>query len=618
MFVFSQNLKTKQGLFSIVFVAVLCASLTSGKQARVSTAAEFAQVFKSGQTADEIILEGNLDFSELTLESNFPVFSGVLKGNGYSIKNLKINVTDGGLFTRLKDATVENLIFESSCSFEGTDVGALCGKATGKVVVKNVANNAPVTGTGRAGGLIGSVINEGKQSYVSFESCVNKGKVTGTGSYVSVGGFVGFISSNSDMTIVISNSLNNAKVEGEAQNQATWDKFAGGFIGRIFDNKVVTNVTISNTINNGDVRGEWSYSYVGGFIASIEYCPNLTLTISNSEMYGDTRGYTLYTSGFIGFLKKNTNMVATISGSAHYGSADGSSTAGFIAKIITHSNISLTISDSTNKGSTYGKFATGGFIAYVHDCSSTSINMVNASNDGIVSGGSDGTGGLIGMISDCTETNLKISKSINKGSISGLIGSAGLVGSISYEREQTSGTRHVTFESTSNANKGDIESRSGVACGLFCIDKSIVNGIEIKVANCINKGKINGTKGGCGIANTLNSASNVVSMGELIGDSYSFWNTSAKTDHIYGLKSKCMKCQNNVELFEYNSEEKLYKMVSGSNDVNELLNKQARKKKYDMLWTTKLDLVEQSSASVFKPFKLFFFVLGIVLSIQTL
>ena len=92
------------------------------------------------------------------------------------------------------------------------------------------------------------------------------------------------------MTIVISNSLNNARVEGQAQNQATWDKFAGGFIGRIFDNKVVTNVTISNTINNGDVRGEWSYSYVGGFIASIEYCPNLTLTISNSEMYGDTRG----------------------------------------------------------------------------------------------------------------------------------------------------------------------------------------------------------------------------------------------------------------------------------------------------------------------------------------
>ena len=78
-----------------------------------------------------IEVTADLDFSFHTLplgafsNGTCVSFSGVFQGNGHSIKGLKMNNTknegynNSGLFCSLKDATVENLVIDSSCSFIG-------------------------------------------------------------------------------------------------------------------------------------------------------------------------------------------------------------------------------------------------------------------------------------------------------------------------------------------------------------------------------------------------------------------------------------------------------------------------------------------------------------------
>ena len=120
----------------------------------VSTADQLINLFKNaaGSTLDEDIeLLGDLDFSHASLtlplgafsNGTCVPFSGKLQGNGHSIhgvvmKNQDRQVfNDAGLFCSLKNATVENLVIDSSCWFNGYSAGALCVFVEGSLVVKN-------------------------------------------------------------------------------------------------------------------------------------------------------------------------------------------------------------------------------------------------------------------------------------------------------------------------------------------------------------------------------------------------------------------------------------------------------------------------------------------------
>ena len=196
----------------------------------MSTADQLINLFKSaaGNTLDEDIeLLDDLDFSHASLtlplgaSSNGTCvpFSGKLQGNGHSIHGVVMENQDrkrfnhAGLFCSLKDATVENLVIDSSCSFNGTNAGALCVSVKGSLVVRNVTNKAHVNGSADAGGFVGYV-RDLRDISVSFEDCVNDETVTGSGSYV--GGFVGWVFRNTNTTMTISNSTNNANVTGSS------------------------------------------------------------------------------------------------------------------------------------------------------------------------------------------------------------------------------------------------------------------------------------------------------------------------------------------------------------------------------------------------------------------
>ena len=210
-------------------------------------------------------MTADLDFSGHTLplgassNGKCVAFSGVFQGKGHSIKNLVVGVKNKmiavGLFCSLKDATVENLVIDSTCSFTGISAGALSASADGSLIVRNTTNKATVTGNQKLGGFIGYVEGLEQPTVISFEDCVNEANVTATRSYV--GGFVGSASSNANITFTVSNSANNGNVNGNEQ-------YVGGFVG--FINNTIVHMNIFNFTNSGTVSG--SRGSVGGFIGS--------------------------------------------------------------------------------------------------------------------------------------------------------------------------------------------------------------------------------------------------------------------------------------------------------------------------------------------------------------
>ena len=146
----------------------------------MSTADQLIDLFKNaaGNTLDEDIeLLDDLDFSHASLtlplgassNGSCVPFSGKLQGNSHSIHGVVMKNKDSqgfnhaGLFCSLKDAIVENLVIDSSCSFKGYNAGALCVSVNGSLVVRNVTNKAVVSGKEMVGGFVGYVIKRVKE-----------------------------------------------------------------------------------------------------------------------------------------------------------------------------------------------------------------------------------------------------------------------------------------------------------------------------------------------------------------------------------------------------------------------------------------------------------------------
>ena len=183
-----------QSLTLLCFTAIVgCVVTANADPIQVNKAEELIRLFNSvtGSTLQiDIDMTADLDFSDSTLTLPLGAFSngtcvaysGVFRGNGHSIKGLKINnrkyagYNNSGLFCSLKDATVENLVIDSSCSFTGYyGVGVLSVSVCGSLTVTNTTNKAAVGGSFRVGGFIGLVEDLEQSAVLSFEDCVNDG-----------------------------------------------------------------------------------------------------------------------------------------------------------------------------------------------------------------------------------------------------------------------------------------------------------------------------------------------------------------------------------------------------------------------------------------------------------
>ena len=411
-------------LFCVVFGLFLIGTVSS---VQVGTADDLINIFEAASgTAlkEDIDLLADLDFSgkDLTLpfgatsSGRCVAYSGVFHGNGHSIKGLQMNATDNtqyrhaGLFCGLKDAIVENLVIDSSCSFIGRYVGALGVSITGSLAVKNVTNRAFVNGSADVGGFIGGIEYLEQETVVSFENCTNDGGIVASSKYL--GGFVGYIGQCTSITMAFSNCTNNNFVSGDKSG-------AGGFLGSVWGNKNMT-MTLSHCTNNGNttVNG----GGVAGFVSSIVSNENISVVFSDCINNGNVMSDHFYQGGFVGSVSSNTNMTMMISRCVNNGIITGgdSFSGGFVGSISYSKNATVTISNSINNGNVTGSYKVGGLVGQV-DSSSTSYSIlftvINSANKGTVSVKSKLGCGLFCVGPENYNMNTTVLNSINQGDV---------------------------------------------------------------------------------------------------------------------------------------------------------------------------------------------------------
>lgn len=166
----------------------------------IKDAQQLIDLYKSTTAStmkEEINLLNDLDFRSVTMtvplggdSSSCTPFNSTFHGNGYTIKHLNLNNASymhSALFCNMVGATVENLVFDATCSFTGSFSGALSVAVSDQVSVINVTNKAKVIGNDAAGGLIGFVSGSARQSLL-IDNCVNDGRIVNNNAYA--GGFI--------------------------------------------------------------------------------------------------------------------------------------------------------------------------------------------------------------------------------------------------------------------------------------------------------------------------------------------------------------------------------------------------------------------------------------------
>ena len=247
-------------------------SFTTGQTYYLSDASDLnklAQLVNAGKSTSNVtfVMTNDIDMSSV---SNFAMigndsnaFQGTFLGNGYEIKNLKINNTSTkytGLFANVNGATIQDVGLSSvTVSANGSNAvytGSLIGNATGLHVENCYVSGGTVNvstscnNTSYTGGLIGYTSGSSNVINNSFSTVTVQGENTRSSN--GVGGFIGLASGT------ISNSYATGYVV--TKSSSSWAD-GGGFVSR-------GTANISSCYATGNVRSESNSagSYVAGFM----------------------------------------------------------------------------------------------------------------------------------------------------------------------------------------------------------------------------------------------------------------------------------------------------------------------------------------------------------------
>lgn len=166
---------------------------------------------KAVLVGDIDMMDYNEEFKPIGLSS--AAFAGSFDGKGHTIRNLHLSGGEAvGLFAYAGMCTLSNIVFDESCSAEGSRyVGMLVGYArNGTVNVSGIENHGSVTATDSyAGGIIGS----GRLlATFNLSNCSNTGTITAPTSAAALVG-----PSAGKMTVV--NSYNIGTVNGAVEGK---------------------------------------------------------------------------------------------------------------------------------------------------------------------------------------------------------------------------------------------------------------------------------------------------------------------------------------------------------------------------------------------------------------
>ena len=368
------------------FVAIGLVVSVCGEHFEVTSAQQLIKLLNISEANHfdaNITLLDDLDFSGSALTLPFGVspdgfcvsYTGVFEGNGHTIKGLVMNNTENqeydnaGLFCALENATFENLVIDSSCSFTGSSyAGALSVSLTGSFTATNATNKAVISGDYKAGGFIGIIQVLGQRTKVTFKDCVNDGNVTGR---YCLGGFVGDTYGSANTKKTISNCVNNGLITGSDR--------VGGFTGDLFSTRE-SEVIISDCVNNGPITGEGG---VGGFVGGILLENGKSVILFNCTNTGEING-TKYAGGLVGGIGSELDHDSfSIISSANKGNVSAVFFAcGMICVYSEYgNNVNATVMNSINKGSVNTTINTYGITNNITKAGNVvSMGEVNASS----------------------------------------------------------------------------------------------------------------------------------------------------------------------------------------------------------------------------------------------
>ena len=141
---------------------LLCTAINREANIKIKIAKQLLGLFDAGSStwsSTNIMLDNDIDFSTDGVfsapllgikegsEQECVLFSGTLNGNGFKIIGLNISSeSNASLFCGLSEATIENLVFDSTCFFQGKgNIGALSAEAKDlQVLIKNVTNHTNI------------------------------------------------------------------------------------------------------------------------------------------------------------------------------------------------------------------------------------------------------------------------------------------------------------------------------------------------------------------------------------------------------------------------------------------------------------------------------------------
>ena len=152
----------------------------------------FVDYVEAGNTTANAVLTADIDYEGQTHtpigQNQTNKFNGIFDGQHFRIKNLHMTGQNTGFFGFVRGGTtIQNIIFDASCSFEATErcgslIGFVQAKAGGAISINNVVNFASVTsGSKVAGGIVAAGHTNNDHPVINMANCVNAGLVKGTG-----------------------------------------------------------------------------------------------------------------------------------------------------------------------------------------------------------------------------------------------------------------------------------------------------------------------------------------------------------------------------------------------------------------------------------------------------
>ena len=298
--------------------------LGAGEEFRINTAeglVNFSKIVNSGTnySGTTVFLDADIDFSGGFSEQFEPIgkdyynsFQGTFDGQGHTISNLAINSSSSsyaGLFGYSRDATIRNVVLDSSCSvvssFSGSSsafVGGIIGgyyAFNGLCVIESNVNMASVAFTGSTSwslflcGIVG--YPSAKSNDVTVRNCANYGSVTHSGNITNtmhsayIGGIAGYSWGSSSNKVFIQNSLNYGTVSHNGTT--TGSLYIGGILGYSASG---TN-SIENCVSGGKTTSnKASNYYIGSVVGQVR--PSTT-TITHCYWSSDVGNYNVCGDG---------------------------------------------------------------------------------------------------------------------------------------------------------------------------------------------------------------------------------------------------------------------------------------------------------------------------------